>query len=111
MGFGGVVVLLLIGLVAIFLFQLWNSTQDPTDANDNRSTAVVACEGIVKQNLKSPSTASFDSEARDTGERTWEVVGVVDSQNSFGATVRSEFACAVEVSSETAVATLSYLNE
>lgn len=109
--FGGVVVFLLVGLVVVFLFQLWNSTQDPADLNDNSSTAVVACEGIVKQNLKSPSTAKFDSDAGDTGERTWEVVGVVDSQNAFGATVRSKFACTVEVSAKTAVATLLYLNE
>ena len=109
--FGRIVAFLLVGVVVIFLFQLWNSTRDPADSNDNSSTAVVACESIVKQNLKSPSTAKFDSDARDTGERAWEVVGTVDSQNSFGATVRSKFACTVEVSAETAVATLSYLNE
>lgn len=61
-GFGCVVVFLVAVLAAVFLFQLWNSTQSSGSRNDDAPTAEVACEKLVKQNLKSPSTAHFDSQ-------------------------------------------------
>lgn len=68
-------------------------------------SAAVMCEDFVKQRLKSPGTAEFpgvtDSDyakttvLSDTKPWKYKVTGVVDSQNGFGATVRSNYACTV----------------
>lgn len=53
------------------------------------------CTSQVESRLKSPSTAQF-SDVRamhDEAADTWTVEGNVDSQNGFGATVRSHFVC------------------
>jgi hypothetical protein len=60
---------------------------------------VVECERLVKSKLKSPSTAAFANalvkaaEVRNykNGNKDWS--GWVDSQNGFGAMVRTEFLC------------------
>jgi hypothetical protein len=61
-----------------------------------------AGKGFVLQGLKSPSSAKFPS-AYDgnvgwdsIGSDRWAVWGFVDSQNSFGATVRNEWRAVVE---------------
>lgn len=62
--------------------------------------ATIMCEKFVKQRLKSPGSAEF-SNAGETkvttisGSAPWkyQVVGHVDSQNSFGAKVRNTYDC------------------
>jgi hypothetical protein len=58
-----------------------------------------ACERAVESQLKAPSTADFsgifDSEITDNGDSTYDVVGYVDSENSFGAKIRSNWTCTV----------------
>ncbi len=61
------------------------------------ANAELLCEEAVTNQLKSPSTADFPDKHtvmpfQATGH---EVRGVVDSQNGFGATVRSYFGCTV----------------
>ena len=59
-------------------------------------TAEIFCEDKVREMLKSPSTADFpDTTATREQGGAFDVRGVVDSQNSFGATVRSTFGCTV----------------
>jgi hypothetical protein len=54
----------------------------------------VACRDWARGRLKSPSTANFSQEtAQGLGDGRWRVTGVVDSQNSFGAVVRSAWTC------------------
>ena len=56
-----------------------------------------ACEQFTSDRLKAPSTAQFTGvTASKTGDKTYRVTGGVDSQNSFGATVRTEFSCQVK---------------
>jgi hypothetical protein len=67
--------------------------------------AAVMCEDFVKQRLKSPGTAEFPGVTdadyaktnvlSDTKPWKYKVTGVVDSQNGLGATVRSDYVCAV----------------
>lgn len=62
--------------------------------------ATIMCEKFVKQRLKSPGSADF-SGASDTtvttisGSAPWKyrVAGHVDSDNSFGASVRNTYDC------------------
>lgn len=70
--------------------------------SNTESAAKVWAEHIVKQNLKSPSTAKFcnrlmEMKAESLGGAKWKVTGWVDSQNSFGATVRSDFVVKLEL--------------
>lgn len=59
--------------------------------------AQVACEDRVKKLLKAPASADFSgTEAVSIGTNTWEVTGVVDSDNSFGASIRGTFTCQAE---------------
>jgi hypothetical protein len=56
-----------------------------------------ACKEFVQRRLKSPSTADFNMDATGSGDQ-WTVTGTVDSQNSFGGTVRNTFSCEVRYS-------------
>ena len=71
------------------------------------TAAWVMAQGFVKERLKSPSTADFGSVLGGTyqlprdhvtrlGEKTFKAVGWVDSQNAFGATVRTDFVVKLE---------------
>lgn len=69
---------------------------DEFDAN-------VIAERIVSSELKSPSTAKFCKESECTisvDNKTWTVSGWVDAQNSFGATLRSNYTVKFTFTSE-----------
>lgn len=51
-----------------------------------------ACHDAVKEKLKSPGTAQFGGEFRREST-TPELTGYVDSQNGFGALVRTTWVC------------------
>jgi hypothetical protein len=59
--------------------------------------AYVMCEQFVKERLKAPATAEFGGYVNSTvtpkGTGHFAVSGYVDAQNSFGAKLRSRFAC------------------
>lgn len=63
-----------------------------------------ACKSAVSDQLKAPSTADFQSELdvdyRTTGGNNITVLGWVDAQNSFGAKLRSNFTCSMDVSKD-----------
>ena len=56
---------------------------------------MVCAVAVVKNRLKSPSTADFcsypEATITDLGNNRYKIQGYVDAQNSFGATVRSKF--------------------
>ena len=69
-----------------------------SQTSDNETAAKIMSEDFVTSCLKSPSTADFpwkaESVIRDgTG---WRVNSYVDSQNSFGAMIRSHYTCVLE---------------
>jgi len=60
--------------------------------------AWVAAEGHVEGRLVSPGSADFGGQkpdvcTKETSPGHWAVVGWVDSQNRFGAKIRSNFVC------------------
>lgn len=67
------------------------------DAKPPRDEAQVICRMTVKRNLKAPSTADFQSYVDDyvkyLGHGKFHIQTQADSQNSFGATLRSTFDC------------------
>jgi hypothetical protein len=59
--------------------------------------AIVKCEGYVRDYLKAPSTAEFsgigETQVVAQGNGKYVVIGWVDSQNSFGAKMRTKYGC------------------
>lgn len=90
---------------AFFLFVARGCFHDPTPAEratSERLEVLVVCEKFAKQQLKAPSTASFDYGdvgqryvARQQSDGTFQVKGWVDAENSFGAHLRSAYSCVV----------------
>jgi len=68
-------------------------SDDPPDDSSRMATAQIACEQLVKDQLKSPSTAKFTGVYTQTSGSTFVTTGSVDAQNSFGATIRADFRC------------------
>lgn len=63
---------------------------------DREGDARKACEGYVRDSLKSPSSAEFsEAEAEERGEYGFTVSGAVDSENGFGAMIRNQYECKV----------------
>jgi hypothetical protein len=78
--------------------QVEEAPKPPTDRN--KYLAPVKCEEAVTAQLKSPSTANFASyssrQVTDDGNGKYYVRSYVDSQNSFGAQIRTGFLCKVQ---------------
>lgn len=64
-------------------------------SSNKKIDAWVCAQNVVEGRLKSPSTAKFcsydSSRVTELGNNKYRIVGYVDAQNSFGATVRSNF--------------------
>ena len=107
---GPLIVIGLFGLLLILILTIFtvssskNTPQNEHNTTSNKTTkdsyghdrfdAIVVAEKIVKDNLKSPSTAKFCGNSDYTvtcSGNTWTVKGYVDAQNSFGATLRNNF--------------------
>jgi len=72
-----------------------NSSSKLTDAyGHDRFDAQVIAQKVIKEHLKSLASAKFcKSNEHDTTclNNTWTVVGWVDAENSFGATLKNTF--------------------
>lgn len=65
--------------------------KQPT-AYDYQQSAIAYAEPYITRLLKSPSTADFcRGTATDLGDNKWQVSSCVDSQNSYGAMLRSNW--------------------
>lgn len=86
--------LLVLAALGIGVAIMW-----PSKEESRRLDAYDACVTFVKRELKSPSTAKFRRypgeeatvEVKESG--VYDVRSSVDSQNTFGAQVRSTFRC------------------
>ena len=98
--FGGIIGL----MIFMVLFGLWmksiNSINevDPNawKTGDRSTMAYIMMKDFVKEKLKSPSTAVFPSDSyklhvKPLPNQTYEISSYVDSQNSFGALIRTKF--------------------
>lgn len=89
------------GLAAIVLVLVWavmpsRSGDSGDDPPTQKMGAQTACEDMVKDKLKSPSSAKF-SDVTTTGVGPWTVTGHVDADNSFGAAIRGTWTCTVRL--------------
>lgn len=81
------------GAIAAFTSKSGSGSSDTAPA-DRSFEAKSICETFVKKQLKAPATAKFSEEsAAKVSDVEYTAGGSVDSQNSFGALLRSTFAC------------------
>ena len=87
-------------IVVVFFVIMFSSlgggddTPKPEQTTASDTQAHIMAENYVEQVLKSPSTAdfpSFDYNHFDLGNNKHKIVSYVDSQNGFGAMVRSDW--------------------
>ena len=73
--------------------------------------AIVLCEGLVKDRLAAPRSAKFPGVFRGNSEtpikiaNSWAYNVLVDSENSFGATLRSSWLCTLSGDDDTSYVT------
>lgn len=94
---------------AVFIVVLWAfvatvilagcGSEEPKSEH-SKATASVMAEEFVKNSLKSPSSAKFqwydENQVEDLGDGKYKVTSYVDSQNSFGAMLRTNYVCTVK---------------
>lgn len=97
-------VLSLIGFAAFVFFAFGTSGSDEagSSAGSEDFLAYSYAEDFVKKKLKAPSTAQFPGtfekkdHIKNIGFKHYEINSWVDSQNSFGAMIRSQFSCKIK---------------
>lgn len=89
--------LVLVALCGIGGFAVFGGGAQPQDpVSDNRGiTAEIMCEQFIERELKAPATAEYADPTTSKDGATYTVSGAVDSENSFGAKVRSQYNCIV----------------
>jgi|GEM_PF-1738458 len=94
-GIGGILFIL---LIIVLLVRACGGCGDNSSTSSlGEGEAVSYAKEFVKRDLKSPSTAEFQStysmKVEELQPNKWFVKGYVDSQNAFGGTVRTNFGC------------------
>jgi hypothetical protein len=108
-GWIGIVVGIGFGIVALIgavTGPTKHATVTPGPRQMTQFDAWLDCKAFVKKGLKAPATAEFpaitDSDVKigHLSNGRWSVLAYVDSQNSFGAQLRNDFACQVSYSGD-----------
>lgn len=99
----GILAAVLLGLIVVGWISSALSgdseSKTPAASTGDKYGAFVVCQDQVSALLKSPSSAEFASISDSTvngGGGTWRIISYVDSQNGFGAMLRTEWSCDVE---------------
>ena len=96
-------ILSVVGIVALLIVVVLRppeASQGQTrDSGKDEIGAKVACEELIKRDLKAPSTASFsgadETQIEYLGGGTHTVRGWVHAQNRFGASIHSRYVCEI----------------
>ncbi|WP_018254023.1 hypothetical protein [Salinispora mooreana] len=91
---GLLVVAGLCGIGGIVVLSGNDEPQDPVSANRD-ITAEIMCEQFIERELRAPATAEYTDPTTRKDGATYTVNGAVDSENGFGAKIRSEYNCIV----------------
>lgn len=88
-------------VVLVFVACTVRSINSGNRDSDNEYEAIAQCEARIDRLLKAPATADYETDATPQSG-SWIVTGHVDSENSFGASVRSTFQCTVTINGDRA---------
>ncbi len=104
-------IMLAVAVISIFAFTKFTDSRNPTNASSlsaqpahedkaDEITAFVMSQSFVKRELVSPSSAKFPrfdkSMAIQVDEDIWIITSYVDSQNKFGAMLRTNYIAKVK---------------
>ncbi|NQT78011.1 MAG: zinc ribbon domain-containing protein [Bacteroidetes bacterium] len=96
---------IILGIVIVII--MINYCGDDSSGGGNKTKyydgldAYLEAQSFVKKHLKSPSTADFpyynkvENNVKYLGTNKYKIESWVDSQNSFGATIRTKFSCTI----------------
>jgi hypothetical protein len=92
--------LIVLAVVALVVASLaCNGDGGGTSDTADEIGAFVMCKEFVRDRLKAPRTAKFQSVTQADfdykGGQTWRVSSWVDAENSFGAMIRTDFVCEI----------------
>jgi hypothetical protein len=97
---GFIVMLIIIGSIiySCSTSDAKGSDSTDTDTSDQSGMAELMCEDFVTDRLKAPSTADFPGadSVVPAGPDMWTVSASVDSENGFGAMIRTDYLCTVQ---------------
>lgn len=94
----GIIVLIISALFFMWIFGVFDNSVIKENRRSDSISSICA-QKEVSMKLKSPSTAKFSimNEEILKNENQYRVLGYVDSENAFGAMIRTSYACDVEV--------------
>lgn len=98
-GWKTVVIALMAVPLMIGIFMNLNAPSSTPEPKDSPRDAYLVCWQFVRDRLKAPATAKFPASsdpavvARKLDNGAYRVTAYVDSQNGFGALVRTPFVC------------------
>jgi hypothetical protein len=103
-GFASTLALVIVGVIVYFVIHAISSSPSASDKTKlMQDNAYEACKHFVSEQLKAPATASYpnfftnttDIQLTDNHDGSYEILSQVDSENGFGAKLRSYFDCKV----------------
>jgi hypothetical protein len=97
---GAGAVIIVIVIIFVIAGAMGGSDSSSDDHDIQQSTAKDVCHDAVKAQLRSPATADFGGEEVTQEGSHINVTGYVDSENGFGALLRSDFDCDTKVDGE-----------
>lgn len=81
---------------ALMLAAAGCTTEPVNPVSDDQSTmAEIMCEEFIEKRLKAPATADYTDPETSKDGATYTVAGAVDSENGFGAKIRTRYVCVV----------------
>jgi hypothetical protein len=101
-GMGCAVVLLLMlgGCVVMMMLPESEEQKQERALNDGKAITATLCESAMTRQLRAPGSADYPfghvTSVTSAGRNRFQLVSYVDSQNAFGATLRTRFRCVVE---------------
>jgi hypothetical protein len=90
-------IILAVGVV-LFVFSKMCGSGDSQNSNYSEASALVMSRHFVEDQLKAPATADFSDDTENVvkiNDSTYDVQSYVDSENSFGAKLRSRYSCTI----------------
>jgi len=111
----GISIIFLVGLAILLSNNSSPQSRSDSSRSETKTAVWVFAQQLCKERLKSPSTASFggmfsDLQVSDdvvtySGDGKYQVIAWVDSQNGFGAMIRTRFICEIEETASSLVCT------
>lgn len=96
---GGCVVLIVLVVGALIVGTIAMALFGPRTPEHSTAAAFVTCNQFVENRLRAPGSTKFpyvtEATIQTLGDADYEVSSYVDSQNGFGALLRSKYTCAV----------------